>query len=533
IATVSRRLTKGRSNKLLFAIIIFSLCAAACDFLNYAVVWYYPLEQWKVTWVFLWNYGYFIFRYSLTMLYIFFFYSVSHTWFKIKDLWKKILIALPCIIILVMYTANLWLGNLYSVNAETGYHRGSGIAITAVLGSVYLIYGIVLLVVDKKYMELSEWLSVGSIFAFNILGIIIQGLKDNLIIESYFTAISILFLVLYVQKPEQQLDLDTGLPCFYAFRDTIKRIELTGQKVQVVMAFIENADELNKFMGDEAYLRYIHVVERAIAAYARAERLSYEFYFDEPGVFYLVLDDVSYNPVQGISDVRDRVQRETKEMSDTGVRVVLKVVTVKFPEEVDTADSLIHLSQRFLRYTSQKIFYHAPQIIDQRNYQIERRFDEIYKRTTDGQGIKMFYRPVWSESQKKSIFAEAGFSIIDDEFGEIDGDTVKSIARIRGAISVLEKYLLEQVFSFVGSGAMTRAGLDHIVINLSPALAMQKTFTDQIWNLRSQTTSMRSRSALVFPGWRIAAPWRGLWIISKSCHCRGIGYPWRDMVAGK
>ena len=211
VATISRRLTKGRSNKLLLAIIIFSLIAATCDFFNYAVIWSYPLEQWKVTWVFLWNYGYFIFRYSLTMLYIYFFYSVSHTWFKIKALWKKLLIALPCIIILIMYTANLWLGNLYSVNAETGYHRGSGIVITAALGSVYLIYGIVLLAVDRKYMELSEWLSVGSIFAFNILGIIIQGIKDNLIIESYFTAISILFLVLYVQKPEQQLDLDTGV----------------------------------------------------------------------------------------------------------------------------------------------------------------------------------------------------------------------------------------------------------------------------------------------------------------------------------
>ncbi len=404
IATVSRRLTKGRSNMLLFAIIIFSLAATVCDLLNYAVVWYYPLEQWKVTWVFLWNYGYFIFRYSLTMLYIFFFYSVSHTWFKIKALWKKTLIALPFIIILDMYNANLWLHNLYSVNAETGYHRGSGIAITAVLGSTYLIYGIVLLVINRKYMELSEWLSVGSIFVLNILGIIIQGIKANLIIESYFTAISILFLVLYVQKPEQQLDLDTGLPGFFAFRDTMKRVELTGQKVQVVMAFIENADEIREFMGAEEYLNYIRIVERAIAAYARSEKISYEFYFEEPEVFYLVLDDVSYNPVQGISDIRGRVQKETKEMSDTGVRVILKVITVKFPEEVATADSLIHLRQRFLRYTSQKIFYHAPQIIDQRNYQIERHFDEIYRRATEEQGIKMSYRPVWSESQKRYVF---------------------------------------------------------------------------------------------------------------------------------
>ncbi len=486
VATISRRLTKGRSNKLLLAIIVFSFIAAAGDFLNYAVVWGYPLEPWKVKWVFYWNYVYFIFRYSLTMLYIYFFYSVSQTWFKIKALWKKLLIALPCIIILVMYTANIWLSNLYSVNAETGYQRGDGIVFTAVLGAVYLIYGIVLLVVEKKYMELSEWLSVGSIFAFNILGIIIQGIKANLIIESYFTAISILFLVLYVQKPEQQLDLDTGLPGFYAFRDNMKRTELTGQKVQVVMAFIENADEISEFMGAEPYLRYIRIVERAIAAHARTEKISYEFYFEEPGVFYLVLDDVNYNPVQGIADIRDRVQKETKEMSDTGVRVILKVVAVRFPEEVATADSLIHLRQRFLRYTSQKIFYHAPQIIDQRNYQIERHFDEIYRRAIEEQGLRMVYRPVWSESLKKYVFAETGFSIIDSEFGEIDGDTVTAIARVRGAISVLDKYLLEQVFSFVGSGAMSRNGLDHIVVRLSPALAMQKSFTDQIWNLRSQ-----------------------------------------------
>ncbi len=486
MASVSRRLTKGRTNRILFWIVIMSLVAAVGDFLSYVVVQRFPLEDWQVTWVIAFNYVYFISRYSLSMLYIFFFYAVSHTWYRIAAFWKRLLISIPYGIIAVMYTANLWLHHLYDVTNESGYQRGDAVAVTAVIGSFYVVYGIVQLVKYRKYMEVSEWMSIGSIYVLNVVGILIQLFKENLVIESYFTALTILFLVLYVQKPEKQLDPNTGLPGCVAFQDTMKKIELTGEKVQVVIACIENADELSKFMGERVYSDYIHIVDQEINEYARKEKIPCEFYYEEPGMLFFILEDTSYNPVQGIPAIRERVQKATADFPDTGMRVALKVVTAQFPGEVPTVDGVTHLAQRMVRYASEKIYYHAPQIIEQRNYQIEQHFDDIYRRSVNEGGFETGYAPVYSCAEGKHLFAWAVYRINDPEYGQIDQETVEMIARDRGALGMLEEHIIEQTFSYVGSGAMSTQGLSYIVIRLSSSLAMQKNFTDHIWNMRSK-----------------------------------------------
>lgn len=486
IATLSRRLTKGRTNRILFWIILMSFTAAFSDFLNYVAVQKFPLQQWQVVWVDICNYLYFVSRHSLNMLCIFFIYSTTHTWFKIRAVWKRIILLIPYLTVVAMYTANFRIRNLYLVTAEAGYQRGNDIYIPTILIMSYMLFGIYLLFADRKYLERAEWFSIASIYIFNILGILIQFYFESLIIESYFTAISILFLVLYVQKPEQMIDLNTGLPGFYAFRDALKKIELTGENVQLLIICIENADELNTFMGEKEYTAYIHTIYQAIEAYARKEKVPYEFYYEEPGMIYIITDAVNYNPIQGIPEIRERVRRNTADVSDAGMRFIIKAVSVRFPKEVGSADDVIDLGQRFIRYSSDKILYHAPQIIEQRNYQIEKQFDAIYKRAEETHAIDMQYAPIWSEKEKRNIFAEATFKITDPEFGEIDAETAREIAKARGAISLLESYILEQAFSYVGSGNMAKAGYDYTVIKLSAALGMQNNFADKIWNLRSR-----------------------------------------------
>ncbi len=496
-ATISRRLTKGRTNSILFWIILMSFTSAFSDFLNYVVVQEFPLQHWQVVWVDVCNYIYFLSRHSLNMLCIFFIYSTTHTWFKIRAIWKKVILLIPYLCVVVMYTLNFHFRNLYFVTAENGYQRGTDIYIPTFLVMSYMLFGIYLLFADRKYLEISEWLSCASIYIFNILGIIIQFYREDLIIESYFTAISILFLVLYVQKPEKMLDPNIGLPGSFAFKDTLRKIELTGEKVQILIICIENAEDLMQFMGKARLAEYIHIVSETIASFARKDKVSYEFYFEEPGMIYIITD-LAYNPVQAIPEIRDRVRKASAGISDTGVGVVMKSVCIKFPEEVATADDVIGLGQRFIRYSAQKILYHAPQITSQRNYQIEKQFDVIYKRAEESHNIVMKYAPIWSESEKRNVFAETTFMINDPEFGEIDEETATETARVRGAISILEQYILEQAFSYAGSDAMTKSGYKYIVIKLSAALPMQNNFTDHIWNLRSKYNVLAEQICFAF-----------------------------------
>ncbi len=485
IATISRRLTKGRSNKLFLTILWLSLISSVADFTCSLITQVTPLSDTGVMLVLVFNYIYFFSRHAVNMLYIFYMYAVTRTWFRIRKFYAKLLVALPYLTVCVLLVVNTQNGLLFTVTHEEGYGRSDGILLLYGLAAIYLVYGVYMLVTRRKLLRLSEWLSLSSIYLLNIIGIGIQFVWSDILVENYFTAITLLFVVLYVQKPEIQVDMNTGLPGFFAFRDEMKKIEISGQRVQVLIASITNAEELRRYLGERAYFAYVYELEKAIRAYAKKEKLSYEFYFENPGNFYIVIGDLHYNPVQVIPAVRDLV-RKNNAFSDSGVLVDMKTVAVRFPEELPTERDVVRFGHNFSRFAGDKLFYHAPQILDQREYRIQMKLDEVLRGAISENRMRLRFDPVWSVKERRAVFAEASAVIDDPEFGEIDEQTLSEVSGEGGAYTLFEETVLEQAFSYVGSGGLARDGFSYVVVKLSAAMGMQKSLTDTIWNLRSK-----------------------------------------------
>ncbi|MCR5099283.1 MAG: EAL domain-containing protein, partial [Lachnospiraceae bacterium] len=485
IATVSRRLTKGRSNILFLLILILSLIVAIADFIANLFNEGINLLFTNLSIITVFNYVYFFCRHAVNMLYIFYIYSVTRTWFKIKGVLRKILVALPYICVCVLLIMNPKNHLVFTVTPDTGYERGDGILLIYGLAAVYLVFGMYLILSRKKLLRLSEWLSLSAIYFLNIIGVGIQFVREDLIVESFFTAITLLFVVLYVQKPEIQIDLNTGLPGYFAFRDEMKKIETSGQRVQVIIASITNSDELRRYLGEKGFFDYIYAFGRTISLFGKREKLHFEYYYEDPGNIYVILEEMDYNPVQAIPQIRDSF-RKNNPIADVGVRVDLKAVSIMFPQDIPTAAEIITFGHNFTRFAGSKIFYHAPQIFDRREYQIRMRLDEILKRGISQGRIRLGFDPIWSVKEDRAEFAEVSAAIDDQEFGLIDEDTLEVAAGAGGSLTIFEEKVLEQVFSYVGTGSMVHDGFSYVVLKLSAGLAMQKSFTDLIWNLRGK-----------------------------------------------
>ncbi len=485
IATISRRLTKGRSNVLFLVILWLSIFASISDFLCAFAVQNPPLSDLEIWVAYVFNYVYFFTRHAVNMLYIPYMYAVTRTWFKTKRIYVKLLIVLPYSVVCALLFMNMKNHYVFTVTAEEGYSRGDGIIWLYIMAAMYLVYGVYMLVTRRKLLRLSEWMSLSSIYFLNIIGIGIQFVNPMLLVENYFTAITLIFVVLYVQKPEIQVDMNTGLPGYFAFRDELKKIEISGQKVQVIIASVTNAEELRRYLGEKGYFGYIHELEKAIRIHAKKENLSYDFFYEDRGNIYLILGNMEYNPVQAISDIREMVRAYNK-VTDSGIMVDIKVVTIKFPEDIQTESDLTRFGHNFSRFSGDKIFYHAPQIFDQREYQIQMRLDEVIRRSIRDDRIRLSFDPVWSVGDDRAVFAVAVASMIDPDFGEIDEKTLEEASGFRGANILFEENVMEQVFSYVGSGVMTKEGFSYVVVKLSASMGMQKEFTDIVWNLRSK-----------------------------------------------
>ena len=486
IVTLSKKMTKGRSNKLLLVMICTAFTASVSDLLGNLVATSFPLSPLQVKLIAIINYIYFPARSGLNVAYTFYLFSVTRNWYRIRALWKKIIILLPYIGTLILLFFNEKTGAIFYVTPEEGYVRGPHILVVYGLAALYMLFGMIYLFLQKRLLSLSEWLSIASMYLLSIVGVIIQYFDSRYLVECFFTSMTLLFVILFVQKPERQMDMNTKLPGYFAFREEIGKIKITGQNVQVIVAYINNAADLMRFIGETTFFDYMHSVERAIASYAKKEKLRYDLYFRMPGYFYIIMGKLDYNPVQAIGDIREKVKKTSGNISATGVRVDLKVVSIKFPEDISNTEELFWFCHNFVRYDTGKIYYHASQILEMREYQIETNLDDILNRAIDAQKLEVSYSPVWSVKENKPVFAAAYVKLNDVVFGEISGETLDNALKERGTNLLLEEYVMEQVFANVGEGNHSIHGYEYIVISLSSTMGMQKNLTDKIWNLRAK-----------------------------------------------
>ena len=483
--TIFRKMTKGRTNVLFLWVTAFAFFTVICDLMAGIFMSNYPLDQLSVNMVRVTEYLYFIFRNGTNMLYFFFMFAVTRTWYRISALWKKILLLVPYIGILAMLAINEGTNAVFTVTSETGYGRGEYIFVLYICAAFYFFIGIARLVTCKGSLDLGALMALSAMYIFNLIAVVVQLINSNMLIECYFTSISLLFIVLFVQRPEKQVDLDTGLPGYHGFREEIVKIKAAGQRIQIVIINILNAYDLSRYMGEEAFFEYIKNIDKEIRSYTRGEKVSCELYYEQPGTFYAILEDTSYNPVQAIPEIRENAQAFMGDIANIGVRADTRIVTIQFPEDINDTDELFNFGHDFARFADvDRLYSHADAIIEKRDYQTETHFTDILDRAITENSISISYEPIWSYKDKKYHAADTLAELTDEQYGKVDMSMMMNIANKKGMSIRLGTYLIERVFADIFENKLS--DYEYVNIPLSTVQCMQMDFTDLIWKMREK-----------------------------------------------
>ncbi|MBR4760958.1 MAG: EAL domain-containing protein, partial [Lachnospiraceae bacterium] len=427
-------------------------------------------------------------------LYIYYIFSATGTWYRIRSFWKKLIVALPYLGVLGLLATNEYTGWIFGFTPDAGYARGPLVLIVYALAAIYMIFGVIYLCLHKYALDIGSWIALISMYVFNFTAVAIQYFYNRLLIECYFTAITLLLAVLFIQRPEKQVDMSTGLRGYRAFCEEMGKIAATKQKIQVVIVCIRNARDMSRFMSEEIFYQYIHATEEQFRRFSKADKITLESYFEQPGTFYIIIEDANYNPVQVVSELRGKVKENTENLFGNGVRPDVKVVAVQFPDDIKDVGELLRFGHNFMRFANvDKSFVRCGSIVNQRAYQIEAHIDEVLSRAFENNALKIRYKPVWSVEEGKYVSARAEVFIDDPEYGIIDPEVLENAAGERGLSLVLGSHLIAKVFEFVGSNEMEEKGYEHISVSLSESQCMQMNLLDEIWHLQQQYKISPSR----------------------------------------
>lgn len=474
IGIYARKMTLGRTNRIYISMLYLSIIATLCDFLPY--MFHYPLSKGELIVVSIINYGYFFSRNLCILMYILFLFSSSRTWKRVHTKLNMIMMVFPYLVIVVALIWNIFQPHLFYISATEGYKRGNMIFLLYIMSGLYCLVALIYLFYSKRFIPLEKWLALISLLGLTGVAVIVQGYNETLHVEMISMAISLLLMLLFVQRPEEQMDPKLQVFGLEAYRNELRKITVTKQQVLIGVITFINADEVRSYMGDRRYMEYIEGVLKKMQAALTGEDSA--VFFDYPGRVYIIVDSQNNFSEEFLKTAYENL---VEFVNCGGDRTLLNPVysIFKFPDYLTTSDEVLNYgrNQEYF-FRANESYALADTFFKRNDFQIFNHIDTIFNRAIDDKLFEMYYQPIYCPEKNRFTSAEALIRLNDPEYGFISPGILISVAEQRGLMNVIGNIVLDMVFSFVGSEEFRALGLDFVEVNLSTHQCMNSELPD-------------------------------------------------------
>ncbi len=486
-SSYARGMTKGRSSRLFNFILILSIAATVCDIGMESLTRVTPVPDGKLIGATLFGYGYFLFHNATGLVYFLFIYSITNTWYLLRKKIANVIVVFPFAVFIAALITNPMTDSCFTVTAENGYSRGPMMVIFYASASIYVIVGLAHLIYCKRFLSITKWIALFSMYIFTYSAVIFQLFNPRFLIELVSSAISLLLIELVVQRPDEVMDSVVGLQGWNAYKETLRKIMITRQSVQILVIKFLNGREVRSYLGEDRYVKYIRLVASKALALSVSEHLHTELFFEHPGYIYLIIDEHDFDSEKAVPLLTAAVEKYTMELKGTGAKLEPKVCSIKFPDVLDNQREIIHLGHHFTELMPhEQLFIEASEINKTKEFQIINNMNDILTRAIQNESFEVYYQPIYSIWDHKFISAEALLRLNDEKYGPISPATFIPEAERRGVILPIGDFVLNAVHKFASENELEQLGLSYIEINLSVAQCLEKDLPDKLRALRTK-----------------------------------------------
>ena len=485
----ARRMTQGHANRLFITINWFSLVCLFADIAMEYVVNPLPLSQERIVLGTLLSFTYKLLRNASMALFLHYIFAITRTDYLLRPLKNRLLLWLPYGILLVLLLQNFFTHNVFVITAEGGYARGPLLGIFYVIAMLYGFAGAGYCIYCKRYLTTGKWVAILSIYVMTLLGVAIQMVYPEYLVEMICTSVGVTMILLLVMRPEDTMDGPLGIQNWNTYKADLANILKTREKTQILAIQIANAQEIRTYLGENRYNQFLsEVVDEIQKIYKSAhQRVNKDLYIERPGTFYLTINDETCALAEEVPLFIERARTKFSHFADYNFRFDMKVCLIRYPEDLTSMSDIINLGHKFPQLGEiDQSFFPASEIIKSRDYDIVNHMEEILSRALAANEFEMYYQPIYDNRRKRFSSAEALLRLIDSEYGMISPGIFIPYAEANGLILPIGEIVLEQVFRFISEHDLAALGLSYIEINLSVAQGLQTDLPQTVERLQKQ-----------------------------------------------
>jgi len=472
-SVISRRMTHGRVNRYYLATVIITFLTIIFD------IWAITLDNLSAhneTLKYIVHSGY-LFFHSLTIpLYITYLVALTDTWHVIRNhLFNTIVLPLPLIIISVLIVINAFNHKTFYLNDNFVYTRGEWFPLVYVAGFMYAVYGISYICYYKKLFRKSRFWALMSVFGLVTLATVFQMFYPRYPVEMFATTVGLLFITMLIQRPEENVDIITGLHKLTGYTADIKKGFSNGKHVHIILINIANFNSIRDMLGFDTTNDLLRLIAGKLAELNKKNKLHADLYYLDKGRFRFVIDSYYANDIEATASVINKALKRGVNIKHMDVNLIAHICIARCPEDFDNYETLMYFGERFSvdnDYTGEIVY--AKYIFKKEQYDLHSNLDGIIENAITNKKFHVYYQPIYSIKEQRFNSAEALLRLVDDKFGFISPDIFIPAAEKSGAIHKIGAYVLDEVCSFIASDGFGKLGIDYIEINLSVAQCMHK-----------------------------------------------------------
>ncbi len=478
VSLVLRRMTKGRLNIAFFRLNILILLTTMAD------IWAVALDNMGA--------GYVLQKYIAHSMYLllhsfvvpyYIYYIIMHTdtvhKFR-KRVWQMLLIFIPPVVVTVMMVVNAFNGVIFYIDEAGRYVRGQAFIILYVAAVIGIVYGMVYIIVYRKSMTVRNFIALLAVYPSTILAVIAQYFMPNMIVEMFVNACGMLFVSMIVQRPEEFIDVNTGLRKLRAYMFDMERAYINEKPVTIIAIKILNYSGLKDMLGYDNMNQVLKRIARHMESVNERTGLMAEIYYLDNGRFQFVVDSWNADKAHHVAELICDYLKCGLSYMHMDINLVSNICIAKCPDDLKDISSLVSFieDEDMDKYKDCVVEFSAIRKND--FYDIMKDIDEIVERAIANHNFSVYYQPIYSVKENRFASAEALLRLNDEKYGFVSPAVFIPAAEKSGAIYRIGEYVFEEVCKFIASDEFEQLGLDYIEVNISVAQCMQSNLAKQV-----------------------------------------------------
>lgn len=479
---VLRKMMSGRANILLATLLALIILAAVLDCWSEASGILIPVAKSNVLLREIACYGYFFIRNLTPLFYQLFICAITDTWHILKkNRWMKLLIAAPYTAVCCVLVTNPFHHLVFYYDENCVYHRGPLLFLLYVCAFLYLLFGMIYLFKYKKQLTYDKFVALVLMYPLNVISNTIQLLFPAYLVELFMNSLTMLLIMLVIQRPEEIINPIIGVRNFIAYTSDMKKAYFLQKPVRIIFVKLVNYRALLSLLEYETFNLFIKNIALDLSQIYKEEHLPVDVYYLENGLFAIV------------------TERELKEKLMSATRRVSAALTGRrqfgqFRFELDTCVCMLRCPEDihdYERLLSFGISFHTYlpaggeiSIIgdgkDRRMFLLRGELESIISNAISENRFEMYYQPIYSVKEKKFSSAEALIRLQDDDYGFISPELFITEAEKNGMIVQIGDFVLDDVCRFLSESKEKGMDIGYIEINLSMSQCIQEDLKQKV-----------------------------------------------------